>query len=425
MASSEIGLFGAAERLWRRITRGALSVASAAVFATACAADMPPPALVVGDVAYTDSELGALSLEQREQLAELTAFGLIVVGGGLGELAEPFVERERAGLLLQRLAMEVSIREAGYDDAALRAAYDLAPEYELTVRHLVILAERWRSEDETAAARRRAEEALARIRNGEDFGVVAGEVSEEPGAAERRGLLQPGRRGTWVDEFWEAASALEVGQVSDVVRTQYGFHVLRLDDRRIVPFEEVRGQVLERLVDPRVTTGRAEAWAERETAVLEVREKEILAWRRDGGPDDVVLAAWPGGTYTGADLGRYLLTLDREHSRRVVAADDAAYLALVQSAARNALLVARADALGITLPATEVESITEAWRAKFQGWATTLGFRPGSSPEAVKAAAFEAFSSPRQSVQITRAEVLKHAPALRAHYAPVHAGASD
>ena len=53
-----------------------------------------------------------------------------------------------------------------------------------------------------------AEEARQRALAGEDFAALAGEYSEEPGAAERGGLLQPGREGTWVDPFWQAALAL-------------------------------------------------------------------------------------------------------------------------------------------------------------------------------------------------------------------------
>ena len=92
------------------------------------------------------------------------------------------------------------------------------------------------------------------LRNGADFAETAAQLSEEPGAEGREGLLEPGRDGSWVPEFWAAALALQSGDISPVTETQYGFHILRLDDRQIVPFQEGRSviarDVADRIEDP-------------------------------------------------------------------------------------------------------------------------------------------------------------------------------
>ncbi|MFW6090024.1 MAG: peptidylprolyl isomerase, partial [Gemmatimonadota bacterium] len=214
----------------------------------ACGAS-EPAAVEVAGIGYTGTELGALSEAQRERLATLTAFGAAVARGELDRLARPYVERRTRSRLLRQLAHEVALRRAGTTDAELRERYLRRPEYELVVRHIIFISERGRSAEQRDAARRNAERALARVRAGENFAELAAELSEEPGAAERGGRLAPGRRGTWVPEFWEAAVALEPGEVSDVVRTEYGFHVIELEEKRVLPFEEVRAQVLPRLVD--------------------------------------------------------------------------------------------------------------------------------------------------------------------------------
>jgi hypothetical protein len=218
-----------------------LALVTSGVGSASCGAE--PTALTVADVTFTEAELLGLSESRRIQLAEITAFGLATARDELPVKLAPILEEANAAALLRQFAAERVLVDAGVDDEQLRAHYLTNPKLELTVRHVLFFSERWRPAPHRAAARKKAVSAIARLEAGEEFPEVAAELSEEPGAEGRQGLLQPGREGSWVSEFWTAAFALEPGEISPVTETQYGFHVLRLEDRQIVSFEEARPTV--------------------------------------------------------------------------------------------------------------------------------------------------------------------------------------
>jgi hypothetical protein len=373
-----------------------------------------PAVMEVGRVGYSAEELGVLGERQRHDLALLTAFGLATTDRKLAAVAAPFVQRDLRSLMLQRGALEIGAAQAGLDEEALRAAYGANPEYELTVRHLVVLSERWRPQEARDSARARAATALERARSGEDFVALVAEYSDEAGAAERGGLLQPGRAGSWVTEFWRAASALEEGELSGVVETEYGYHVLRLEAREPVPFDEVRGQVLEDLVGLSDALARSARWIEERTrgAVVDtVAMGEWQAGRDPGRP----LVRWPEhgpSPYEARDLDDYVLTLAPENAAalRTGSPDEAA--GMVEMVARNQVLLEHARARGIEASAAQRAALERRWLERLTGWARDLGFAAGQSDREVKARALASVAPHGQDALIARSEVLRLGPVL-------------
>ena len=81
-------------------------------------------------------------------------------------------------------------------------------------------------------ARKKADEVLAKAKKGEDFAALAKQYSDDPGSKDKGGEYPFFPHGQMVPEFEKAAFALQPGQISDVVETQFGYHIIKLEERR-------------------------------------------------------------------------------------------------------------------------------------------------------------------------------------------------
>jgi hypothetical protein len=398
-----------------------------ALFTLAACRAAPDAALRVGDVGYPAEEVGRLAPEQLRSLADLTAFGLAVAREEVGTLVEPLAERAGERARVQSLPWALAVRELRMDEAQLRQAYATSPEWELSVRHVVRLVPRVASAAERQEARARVEEARRRALAGEEFSALASEFSEEPGAAERGGLLQPGREGTWVDPFWRAATALEPGGISPVVETEYGYHVLGLDDRQPVPFEEADRAALYRRIIPEPQASAAMArWVEERGEMLQVDRDAVLAARGSlqagEAPDTLVLARWAGWPegeaeqYTARDLALFRASLQGDELARLDGATEDGYVDRARRDAEEAVWADVARRLGVTAPEGAIVSAQRDLEVRAVRWAQGLGFRPGMPEAELRAAALRGLATRGQEARIARVEVVGMRPLLWERY---------
>jgi peptidyl-prolyl cis-trans isomerase C len=167
-----------------------------------------------------------------------------------------------------------SVGKEALTDAEMHKVYDEAikqasEEKEVHARHILF---RTPAGDEKGSkeAEDKIKAVIVRLKKGEDFAKVAGEVTEDPSGKANGGDLGYFTKDQMVPEFAEAAFKLDAGQISDPVKTQFGWHVIKVEDKRAKQapkFEDVKPQI-ENFVTRKaqaelVTKLRAEAKIER------------------------------------------------------------------------------------------------------------------------------------------------------------------
>lgn len=152
------------------------------------------------------------------------------------------VDFEYVELTLADIAAGVQVT-----DEDLRAAYEEEKQRfqtteERKARHILISV----AEGQEDAARKQADAIEERLKKGEDFAKIAKEVSTDAGSKDQGGDLGWISRGTLTGPFEDALFAMQAGEVSAPVRTEQGFHIIRVDELRsgdLQPFETVRDEL--------------------------------------------------------------------------------------------------------------------------------------------------------------------------------------
>ncbi|MBI4763918.1 MAG: peptidylprolyl isomerase [Deltaproteobacteria bacterium] len=116
----------------------------------------------------------------------------------------------------------------------------------IRVKHILIKTESTAPEEEKKKAKAKAEETLKKLKDGGDFSKLATEVSEDPGTKDKGGDLDFFPKGTMIPAFEEVAFALKPGEISGLVETEYGYHVIKMEEKKdalLEPYEKIKDKV--------------------------------------------------------------------------------------------------------------------------------------------------------------------------------------
>jgi peptidyl-prolyl cis-trans isomerase C len=209
--------------------------------------------LTEADIALADTEIGGELGQLPPATKRRLLLEFIIENQMFADAAEtakmntgPIYEQRMAfwkRRALRDIYFENNIRGA-VKDADAKAFYDeqvkqLKPEEEVSARHILV-------DDKV-----KADDLAAKLKSGGDFDALAKEHSKDPGSKDQGGSLGFFGRGQMVPQFEEAAFKLKKGEVSDPVQSQFGWHVIRVDDTRTrqpPAFEAVKDRIVQSLI---------------------------------------------------------------------------------------------------------------------------------------------------------------------------------
>jgi hypothetical protein len=239
----------------------------------------------------------------------------------------------------------------------------------------------------------------AAAQRGFNFGQLARRYSEDPGSKVRGGYLPATARGQFVPSFDSAAWTLPPGAMTAVVRTPFGFHIIRrpplaevrdsfrvdLENARIVQSDSLYLDSLAKLRQLKIESG------------APARVRQAVPQIASARSDERTLATYRGGAFRVKDLARWLLALDPNDVRGITTASEAQLTQFVKVLAQREMLLVEVDKAGVQLTPADWRQL----RAEHDSAVARLEGLLGVSPQMLKDSA----ATPAARVHLAMAKV--------------------
>jgi peptidyl-prolyl cis-trans isomerase C len=202
-------------------------------------------------VAVPDTEVDARIAQLKQQFPSESVFMQALIDRKMS--MTKLKDDARRDLAIGRLIEDEIAPKVAVKPEQLEAFYKTNPDQfkqpeRVRASHILISVPENGDAAAKTAAKKKAEQILKDLKGGKDFAALAREHSQDPGSAANGGDLGLFAQGQMVGPFNDAAFTLKPGATSDLVETQFGFHIIRVAEKqpaRTVPLEEVRPQLEE------------------------------------------------------------------------------------------------------------------------------------------------------------------------------------
>jgi peptidyl-prolyl cis-trans isomerase C len=194
----------------------------------------------------------ALDAKFKKQFPNQAEFNKILTNMNVteAELKTRFIK----GMAIRQFIDQEFFQKATVTEEEMKSYYDTHPEAfkepeQVQASHILVKVDPPGDDSKKTEARKKIEEVQQKLKKGGDFAVLAKEYSQCPSKT-KGGDLGYFQRGKMVKPFEEAAFSLKPGETSDIVETKFGYHVIKVVDKKpegIMPYEDVKGKIEKRL----------------------------------------------------------------------------------------------------------------------------------------------------------------------------------
>lgn len=271
------------------------------------------------------------------------------------------------------------------DEELLRAYEQEAPDAQLRASHILMGYPPQATQAQRDSVRSAMEALRGRVVGGESFATLARQYSQDPGTSTQGGDLGTFGRGEMVRPFEDAAFALQPGEISPVVETPYGLHIIRLEEKSAPGFDQVRDQFRIRMLnqrflqaestyvagvqergDPQVAEGAAEV-------VKELAKDPATQLR--GRAAGRALVTYEGGAVTVSEVLTIVQSQQPQFREQVQSATDEQIGNFLEGVAQRELLVSEAIKGGLGPSEARVDSLVTEARTQLLSVVEEIGLR--------------------------------------------------
>jgi peptidyl-prolyl cis-trans isomerase D len=268
-------------------------------------------------------------------------------------------------------------RRSSVSEAAVDSLYK-APDIRV-LQHILFAARPTADAAQKAAVKQKAEATLARIRKGASFDTLASALSEDPGSKADGGYLPPSPRGRFVPAFDSAGWALAPGQVSGLVETPFGFHIIKrptlaeAHEHLVGYLRERAGAYLDSLyMDSLATAHKIEVLSGAPAAMRAAAESPD-----ENRTSDKAIVKFAGGELTVRDYLRWVRALPPQYTSQLREANDSMLTKFARILTQNVLLLREADANKIAISPLEWASLKGRYESQLDTLRDEMGLQDG------------------------------------------------